>query len=343
VPNLRLLIDTDTASDDAVALLLAARHPGATIAAVTTVAGNVPLDQATHNALLTLELAGAGGVPVHRGCDRPLLRPPETAQHVHGLDGMSGAPLPEPTGAATGEHAVDAILRMAREHDRKQSPEQNRKQDPEHDRKQSPEQAREQDPRLTLVTLGPLTNLAAALVRDRGLLGRFRHTYCMAGAADACGNISAGAEFNVWADPEAAAIVCDAATPDTVTWIGWDASRRDAVMTPARQHRLRALGTPLAEFADRINAAVGTWAAEVTALAGYDLPDPLAMAVALRPGLVREAEAVRVRIGTGDEARGQLLIDRRRSAQPANLRLVRRVDTLGFEEMLLRACGEPIS
>ena len=215
MPDLRLLIDTDTASDDAVALLLAARHPGATIDAVTTVAGNVPLDLATRNALLTLELAGAGGLPVHRGCDRPLLRPPETAQHVHGLDGMSDAPLPEPAGAATGEHAVDAILRMAREQDRK----------------------------LTLVTLGPLTNLAAALVRDRGLFGRFRHTYCMAGAADACGNISPGAEFTAWADPEA----------------------------------------------------------------------------------------------------GQLLIDRRRSAQPANLRLVRRVDTLGFEEMLLRACGEPIS
>ena len=120
-------------------------------------------------------------------------------------------------------------------------------------------------------------------------------------------------------------------------------------LPPGRRHDTREAappprpGTPLAEFADRINAAVGTWAAQVTALAGYDLPDPLAMAVALRPDLVREAEAVRVRIGTGDEARGQLLIDRRRSAQPANLRLVRRVDTLGFEEMLLRACGEPIS
>jgi inosine-uridine nucleoside N-ribohydrolase len=131
--------------------------------------------------------------------------------------------------------------------------------------------------------------------------------------------------------------VCDAATPDTVTWIGWDASRRDAVMTPERRERLRALGTPLADFADRINETVGAWATEVTGLAGYDLPDPLAMAVALRPALVREAETASVRVALGDEARGQLLIDRRRSAADANLTLVRRVDTAGFEEMLLGA------
>ncbi|NUT40093.1 MAG: nucleoside hydrolase, partial [Thermoactinospora sp.] len=183
---MRLVIDTDTGSDDAVALLMAARDPGATIEAVTAVAGNVPLPVATRNALITLELAGSGEVPVHAGCARPLLRPLATAQHVHGADGMSGAPLPDPVGAPTGEHAVDALLRLARE----------------------------RGPELTLVTLGPMTNVAAALVRDRHLLRRFRRTYCMAGAADACGNITASAEFNVWADPEAAAIVCDAATPD---------------------------------------------------------------------------------------------------------------------------------
>lgn len=307
---LRLVIDTDTGSDDAVALLMAARAPGATIEAVTTVAGNVPLPLATRNALITLEVAGTGGVPVHAGCEQPLLRPLETAQHVHGADGMSGANLPDPAGAPTGEHAVDGLLRLAHE----------------------------RGPELTLVTLGPMTNLAAALVRDRRLLRRFRHTYCMAGAADAHGNITATAEYNVWADPEAAAIVCDAATPGTVTWIGWDASRHDAVMTPGRQRRLREVGTPLALFADRINRAVDTWATEVTGLPGYDLPDPLAMAVALDPGLIRHAETAHVRVATGDEARGQLLIDRRRGAAGANLTLVRRVDSDGFEGMLLAAC-----
>jgi purine nucleosidase len=306
---LRLVIDTDTGSDDAVALLMAARAPGATIEAVTTVAGNVPLPLATRNALIALELAG-GEVPVHAGCDRPLLRPLETAQQVHGADGMSGTPLPDPVGAPTSEHAVDVLLRLARD----------------------------RGPELTLVTLGPLTNVAAALIRDRQLLRRFRRTYSMAGAADACGNITATAEFNVWADPEAAAIVCDAATPDTVTWIGWDASRQDAVMTADRQRRLRELGTPLALFAERINQAVNTWATEVTGLPGYDLPDPLAMAVALNPDLIRQAETAQVRIATSPEVRGQLLVDRRRIGAAANVTLVRRVDTEGFERMLLAAC-----
>lgn len=310
-PPMRLLIDTDTGSDDAVALLLAARAAGTTIEAVTTVAGNVPLPQATRNALVTLALAGAGDVPVHEGCDRPLLRALNTAQHVHGPDGMSGTDLPAPARAPDPGHAVEVLLRLART----------------------------QGAALTLVTLGPLTNLAAALVRDRDLLGRLRHTYCMAGAADGHGNISATAEYNVWADPEAAAVVLDAATPQRVTLIGWDASRRDAVMTPGRRQRLLALDTPLATFADEVNRAVATWATDVTGLPGYDLPDPLAMAVALDPGLIRHAETAAVRVALGDEARGQLLIDRRRTAAPPNVTLVRRVDTDAFEQLLLAACG----
>ena len=306
-----LLIDTDTASDDAVALILAAASGLGRIVAVTTVAGNVPVEQATRNALVTLELAGAGDVPVFRGCERPLVRPATTAQHVHGDDGMSGAPLPAPTARAQPEHAVDAILRLART---------------------------DRQPPLTLVTLGPLTNLAAALVRDRGLLSRFAHVYCMAGTANCVGNISATAEYNVWADPEAATIVLDAAEPDLVTLVGWDVSARDAVMTPADQAELRGIGTPLALLVDRINQAVNDWATKVTGLAGYDLPDPITMAIALRPTLATEHERLSVGVGRGDEARGQLLIDRRRTAAPPNVTVVRRADGAAFRAMLSRTC-----
>lgn len=307
---MRLVIDTDTGSDDAVALVMAAQT-ATVIEAVTTVAGNVPLPQATRNALVTLELAGRPTVPVYEGCDRPLIRPLETAQHVHGPDGMSGVPLPEPANAPAHGNAVDELLRLAAQ----------------------------EGPALTLVTLGPLTNLAAAIVRDRKLLQRFRHTYCMAGAADTAGNVAATAEFNVWADPEAAAIVLQAATPQSVTWVGWDVARRDAVMTRDCQQDLRALGTPLADFADQINQAVNVWATEVTGVAGYDLPDPATVAVALRPEIVRQAETVHVRVALGDEARGQLLIDRRHNAAPANVNLVRRIDRRGFRRMLFEACG----
>lgn len=310
----RLIVDTDTGSDDAVALLLAALDERARLHAVTTVAGNVPLPLATRNALHTLELAGAAEVPVHPGCDRPLLRPLETAQEVHGADGMGDAGLPEPGTAPRDEHAVDVLLRLGHDHPGE----------------------------LTLVTLGPLTNLAAALVRDRGLLRRFRGVYCMAGAADAVGNAGPTAEYNVWADPEAAEIVVRESDPDTVTWVGWDVSRHDAVLTAEDQARLRAIGTPLAAFADRINRRVGEWAATVTGLAGYDLPDPIAMAAVLRPGLVLETERAHLRVALHDEARGQALIDRRRTAPPANLTLVRRMDEHGFKQLLFDALGTTV-
>src|SRR5205823_3828437 len=129
----------------------------ADLRAVTTVAGAVPLAQATRNVRTTLELAGAGAVPVFAGCERPLIRPAATAQHVHGRDGLGDTDLPAPRRPAQPGHAVDALRA----------------------------QAAAAPGELTLVTLGPLTNLAAALIRDRRLLRRFRRVYCMAGAGDA--------------------------------------------------------------------------------------------------------------------------------------------------------------
>lgn len=310
--GLRLLIDTDTGSDDAVALLLATLSGRARVEAVTTVAGNVELDQATRNALYTLELAGHSHVPVHPGCGRPLLRPHQSAQHVHGQDGMSDTNLRAPQATPTAEHAVDALARTVAEH----------------------------PPRtLTLVTLGPLTNLAAVLIKDPEFLTRLKHVYCMAGAADMTGNISPSAEFNVWADPEAAAIVLAHATPQLVTFIGWDVSRRHAVMTPDDQARLAAMDTPLARFANDINQAVNDWTTHVTGLAGYDLPDPIAMAIALDPSLITSSEQAHVTIGLGAEARGQLIIDRRHNAAPPNATLVRDADAQGFKNMLMAVVG----
>ncbi|WP_433435061.1 nucleoside hydrolase [Nonomuraea sp. CA-141351] len=308
---LPLIIDTDTGSDDAVALLLAAAGKLADVRAVTTVAGNVPLPTGTRNALVSLQVAGRGDIPVHPGCERPMTRLLSTAQHVHGHDGMGDIGLPVPEHAPQPEHAVDVLVHHPRRH---------------------PDE-------LTLVTLGPLTNLAVALLRDRNLLDRYRHVYCMAGAADMRGNISATAEFNVWADPEAARVVLESATPDKVTWIGWDVSRKDAVMTPADQLRLEQLDTPMAAFAHRVNRKVAAWARNVTGLDGYDLPDPVAMAVALRPELIVEQEQVHVDVSLGDETCGQLIIDRRRSAPAPNLTLVRRVDERGFKQLLFDTCA----
>lgn len=309
---LRLLIDTDTASDDAVALLLAARSQHAEIEAVTVVAGNVPLPLAVANALITLEICGATDVPVHAGCAQPLLRPLETAEDVHGPDGMGGAGLPTAARPAEAEHAVDALIRTTKE----------------------------RPGELTLVTLGPLTNVATALSRDPGLADRLAGVYIMGGAADCVGNVSASAEFNVWVDPEAAEIVLRSGAP--ITMVGWDVSRRHAVMRRSDQEQLEAIGTDLSRFVNRINRTLADFCASITQLEGYDLPDPITMAIALDPTLVVHSERLGVTVDTsGTRARGTTFVDHLGiEGLPVNATVVREADEHGFKQMLYRACAD---
>lgn len=312
---MRLVIDTDTASDDAVALMLALAEPGVTVEAITVVAGNVPLPQAVTNALVTCDVMERADVPVFAGRPGPIMRSLDTAQDVHGSNGMGDIDLPAPSRAADGEHGVTALVRLANE---------------------APG-AR------TLVTLGPLSNLATALLLDPDLLGKWEHVWCMYGVADAAGNASPSAEYNVWADPESARIVLDHAEPGQVTFVGWDVSRKYTVMGADDQAALAALGTRRAGFVNDINASVNAFCEAITGLPGYDLPDPVTMAVALRPGLITESEEAAVEVISNGPGRGTLLIDRRPGARPApNVRLVTAVDEAGFKAMLTEmAAGGP--
>ena len=308
--DLHLVIDTDTGSDDAVALMLAVADENAVLEAVTTVAGNVPLDLATRNALYTLELMGVSTVPVYPGCDRPLLRPLETAQWVHGQDGMGDIGLPPPTTLPAAGHAVDVLRSLSEE----------------------------RPGELTLVTLGPLTNIAAAIARDRDLLTRYRHTYIMGGAPDGVGNVSAVGEYNVWADPEAAAITITA--PGAKTLVGWNVSRRRAVIAAPERAHLEAMGTEFARFSLDINSVLDRVAREYNGLEGFDLPDPVTMAVALDPSIVTRAESVFLGVATGDEARGLTYVDTRLSdAPPPNVTVVWDVDESRFKERLYAMCA----
>ena len=213
----RFLIDTDTASDDAVALVMAAKAPDVHIEAVTVVAGNVPLDQAVQNALYTLELAGCPA-PVYAGMSRPMLRPLETAQNVHGSDGMGDIGLPLSGRAPAAGHAVDALIAIIRRYPGE----------------------------ITLVTLGPLTNIATALLRDPAIAGLVQRCVMMGGTSDSIGNVTPVSEYNIWTDPEAAKIVFESGLP--IEMIGWDISRKYATFDPSQSAALRAVGTPLAEF-----------------------------------------------------------------------------------------------
>jgi len=302
-----IVIDTDTASDDAIALVLAVREPSVDVRAVTVVAGNVPLDLAVRNAIVTLDLCGASAVPLHAGHDRPLVRPLDTAQFVHGEDGMGGATLAMPSRPPTSDDAVGALLAIAAN----------------------------EPGRHDLVTLGPLTNIATALQRDPEFLTRFGHTYLMAGSPDGVGNVDALGEYNVWADPEAATVVL--AARGTKTMIGWNISRLFAVMHPDEQARLADVGR-LGRFAIDINGDVDQYAIE-TGLAGFDLPDPMAMAVALDDSIIVESTDEWLVVGLDGPTRGCTIPDRRHGRPDPNIRVLWSVDEAAFKARLFAACS----
>lgn len=207
----RVILDCDPGIDDALAIAFAVGHPGIELAGITTVAGNVELAKTTANALAVASFVGAADVPVTAGCAAPLLRPARPAGHVHGESGLGGAVLPVPAHGARDGHAIDFII----------------------------DAIAAAPGEITLVATGPLTNVALAVHREPRLPGWVRDFVIMGGSAGR-GNVNHAAEFNMWADPEAAAVVFAAGW--TVRMIGLDVTLR-ARATAAVQERMRAFGT----------------------------------------------------------------------------------------------------
>jgi len=283
----KFLIDTDTASDDAVAMCMALRHPDIDVVAFTVVAGNVPLNQAVQNALFTVELCGAE-TPVYVGARQPLARDLETAQNVHGQDGMGDIGLDlrgrTPAEGWGPQVIVDTI--------------------------------RDNPGEITLVAIGPLTNVAIALLWAPDIAEKVDRVVIMGGTgAHGPGNISPTAEFNFWVDPEAVRVVLRSGMP--VELVGWDVSIASAVVTEERRAEIRALGTDVADFSIDIQATLHAYAYEETRLQGPDFPDPIAMAHALEPS-VATTEFLGVDIAIGpDPMRGTLIVDHYGFAQMA--------------------------
>jgi purine nucleosidase len=205
-----ILLDCDPGIDDALAIAFAAGSPEIELAGITTVAGNVSLAKTTANALAVASFVGAADVPVTAGCAVPLLRPALHAGHVHGDSGLGGAVLPPPARAAADGHAIDYII----------------------------DTIAAAPGEITLVATGPLTNIGMALRREPRLASRVRDFVIMGGSASR-GNVTPAAEFNIWADPEAAAIVFAAGW--TVRMIGLDVTLL-ARATAAVQQRMSSLG-----------------------------------------------------------------------------------------------------
>ena len=302
-------VDTDTASDDAVALVIALRHPDIDVVGIGVVAGNVPLDMAVQNALYTRQLCDRPDVPVHVGERTPLSIPLETAQNVHGADGMGDIGLSLADRTADGDDAVGALLQASHDHAGD----------------------------LTLVTLGPLTNIARALERDPTLPSRIARTVTMGAVADHVGNVTPVAEFNMWADPHAVDAVLQSGLD--VEFVGWDISRFFAVIEPDLASELRSVGTPLAEFCIDIQAVVAEFCATDTKLAGFDLPDPIAMAYAIDPTIATDVRDLHVAVECDSAlTRGMVVMDLLGfTGHPPNARVVMAADRDGFVRMLRAA------
>jgi purine nucleosidase len=273
------LIDTDTASDDAVALIMALRAPGVRVAAITVVAGNVDVRQATRNALYTVELCGAS-VPVYSGAEKPLLRTYENATWFHGRDGLGDHNYPAPRQSAQKLHAVDAIFDTI-----------------------------EANPGLVLVTLGPLTNIALALSKKPAIAANVSRCVVMGGAPCCEGNVTPAAEYNIWVDPEAARIVMHSGLP--VELIGWQLCRGGAVLSKGDIAHIEGFKTKLAQFAIECNSHAREAYKIQTGEDGICLPDPVAMCVALDPTIGTEWSEHYVEIETQSElTRGMTVVDR---------------------------------
>ncbi|MGY2080592.1 nucleoside hydrolase [Modestobacter sp. SYSU DS0657] len=300
-----LVIDTDPGIDDALAVLLALASPEVDLRLVTTVHGNVGLAQTTENALRVLHLAGRSDVPVAAGARDPLVVPvPRRAGHVHGEAGLGGVDLPPSPVGADPRPAVVALAELLL----------------------SSEQP------VTVAAIGPLTNLALLLAVYPDAAARIGRLVVMGGSAARGGNVTAAAEFNVWADPEAAAVVLGAGLPTVL--VGLDVTL-PTVLTGAGIARFAAAGPVgaqaaaiLRQYLDHARDAYGT--------DGVVVHDALALTEAIVPGTLSTVRRDLV-VDTGPGAgRGQTLVDRRApSTAPSAVAVAEGVDSAAAVEFLV--------
>lgn len=301
---LPLIIDCDPGVDDAIALLLAFASPELNVLGITTVAGNVPLHHTSVNARKICELANCLDVPVFAGCPRPLVRSLLTAEEVHGETGLEGVDLPMPALPLHPQHGVSFLI----------------------------DTLMNASAPITVATLGPLTNLAVALIQQPEILRNIRDVVIMGGAITH-GNVTPAAEFNIYVDPHAAHVVLTSGAP--ITLISLDVTHQ--VLTTADQlAAIEAIATPVAKAAAALLKHYGTFDAERFGIPGSPLHDPCVIAYLLRPELFTGYPAhVAVEL-QGTYSLGQTIIDIWNVGdRPPNAHVIRSADAPGFYALLL--------
>jgi inosine-uridine nucleoside N-ribohydrolase len=294
-----ILLDCDPGHDDAIALLLALASPELELLGVTTVAGNQTVEKTTANAIRVLELVGSD-VPVAAGAGRPLVREPYVAAYVHGETGLDGPDLPPARREPVDQHAVDFLA--------------------------------ERIDGATLVATGPLTNVALLLAREEASPERI----VLMGGAIAEGNVTPAAEFNIWADPEAAARVFSSGLD--VTMVGLDVTHQ-ALLTDEHAAGLRENGRVGSVVADLLDF-YGTFHKQVYDFEGSPIHDAVAVAQVIRPDLL-ELRELNVEIDRESElCRGRTVVDLwKRTGREANARVAAGIDAPGFIELVLERLG----
>ncbi|MEF8789161.1 MAG: nucleoside hydrolase [Haloarculaceae archaeon] len=266
----RVIVDTDTAGDDTQAILLACLTDRLEVEAVTVVAGNVPFDYEVENAKYTLSLVDREDVPVYEGAREPLLKTHDHAEYVHGEGGLGGDLFPETGIESAGGFAPDAIV----------------------------ERARESPGELSLLCIGPLTNIALALAREPELPELLSEVWVMGGAIEWGGNVTPAAEYNFWVDPDAAMRVL---REFEVHLVDWGVCVRDGVFGPETLDRIAGLDTDLASFFETITEPVREFTADQQGIDGTTQPDSLAAALLAYPELRRSVGTYHVAV---DEREG---------------------------------------
>ncbi|MCC6613297.1 MAG: nucleoside hydrolase [Anaerolineae bacterium] len=277
---LRLVIDTDAGVDDAQAIMMALAHPGVQVEAITTVTGNVHVDKVVPNVLSTLAVMNKR-LPVYRGAERPLIAPWSAEEAFHGSDGLGGITnRPAPIQGIEDEHAVSALIRLANEYPGE----------------------------LTLLTLGPMTNIALALRIDPSLPSKIKQLVWMGGTIRAQGNTQmVTAEWNIFCDPEAAYMTLDAFPMSTM--LSWETTL-DFPFTWDQFDALCRIETPAGRFFNDISANTADYLRKIRPDFGYLLPDPLSMAVTLEPDIVQASTTHYMSVElNGSLTRGQTVID----------------------------------
>ena len=306
----RVIIDTDPGQDDAVALLAALASPELEILAITSVAGNVPLDLTTRNCLALVELAGRPEIPVYRGSVRPMVKELVTAEYVHGPTGLDGADLSEPVLEAGQGHAVDRIVELLMASD---------------------------DGDVTICTLGPLTNIGLAIVREPRIVPKVAELVMMGGGFFEGGNTTPAAEFNVFVDPHAADVVLSSGIP--IVMMPLDVTHK-AFTNPERIQRFADLGSPagasvagMLDFYDRYDM-------EKFGSRGAPLHDPTVIAYLLEPGLL-SGKNVHVAVETSSAlTEGMTVMDWWGvTDNPPNALVMSEIDADGFFDLLVDRIG----